>query len=66
MTIYDQEPVKWNFNDATNAILETVHSDDEDELDDSTYDEEDDDAMILFTVINYKIFMIFIIRVSLI
>ena len=46
MTIYDQEPVNRNFNEATNAILETIHSDDEDELNYSTDNEEDDDAMI--------------------
>ena len=38
MTIYYHEPVKGNFDDATNAILKTIHSDDEDELDDSTID----------------------------
>ena len=43
---YYQEPVNGNFDDATNAILKTIHSDDEDELNDSTDDEEDDDAMI--------------------
>ena len=46
MTIYNQEPVNGNFDDATKAILRAIHSDDEDELDDSTDDEEDDDAMI--------------------
>ena len=46
MTIYYQEPVNRNFDDATNAILKTIHSDDEDELDDFTDDEEYDDAMI--------------------
>ena len=46
MTIYYQEPVNGNFDDAANAFLKTNHSDDEDEFDDSTDDEEDDDAMI--------------------
>ena len=66
MTIYDQEPVNGNFNDATNAMLKTIHSDDEDELDGSTDDEEDDGAMILLIVIDYSNFMIIIIRVILI
>ena len=35
MTIYYQEPVNGNFDNATNAILKTIHYDDEDELDDS-------------------------------
>ena len=79
MTLYAQ-PVKGNFDDATNAILKTIHSDDEDELDNSTDDEEDDDVMIdnnqtittiiriiiMLTVINDSNFMIIIIRVSLI
>ena len=43
---YYQEPVNGNFDDATNAILKTIHSDDEDQLDGSTDDEEDDDVMI--------------------
>ena len=42
---YYKEPVKRTFDDATNAILKTIHSDDEGELDDSTDDEENDDAM---------------------
>ena len=39
-------PVNGNFNHATNTILITIHSDNEDELDDSTEDEDNDDAMI--------------------
>ena len=35
MTIYYQEPVNGNFDNATNAILKTIDYDDEDELDDS-------------------------------
>ena len=41
---YYQEPVNKNFDDATIAILKTIHSDDEDELDDSTHEELDDSA----------------------
>ena len=39
---YYQQPVNKNFDDATNVILKTIHSDDEDELDDSTHDNEDE------------------------
>ena len=47
MTICHQEVVNGNFDNATNAILKTINSDDEDELNDSKDDEEDDDAMIV-------------------
>ena len=43
---YYQEPVNGNFDDATKAFLKTIHSDDEDELDDSSDNEEDEDAML--------------------
>ena len=79
MTIYNQEPLNGNFDDATKAILNTIHSDDEDELDVSTNDEHDDAMIdnnqnittilriiILLTVIKHNNFMIVIIRVSLI
>ena len=46
MITYYQEPVNGNFDDATNAILKKIHSDDEYEFDDTTDDEEDDNAMI--------------------
>ena len=46
MTVYYQEQVNWNLDDATNAILKTIHSEDEDELGHSREDEEDDDKMI--------------------
>ena len=42
---YYQGPVNGNFDDAINAMLKTTHSEDEDELNDSTDDEEDNDLM---------------------
>ena len=50
MTIYYQQPVHRNFDSATNTILKTTHSDDDDKFNDSTDNEEDNDAINLIII----------------
>ena len=59
---YYLEPVKGNFDDATNAILKTIRSDNEDELDDFTDHEEDNDAIQLLIIIRVLLYDYYYLR----